>query len=55
MFVLSFILKILGILVFLYFPLRFFFLFDVFVECFRFTKEDKVGVYQIEIEFWGGN
>ena len=39
----GFILLILGILV----------LFDVFVECFRFTQENKVGVYLIETEFFG--
>ena len=30
-----------------------FVLFDVFVECFRFTQEDKVEVYQIETKFLG--
>ena len=52
MFVLSFIVKILGILVLFYFPLCFV-LFDVFVECFRFTQDDKVRVCQIETEILG--
>ena len=30
-----------------------FVLFDLFVECFKFTQEDKVGVYLIETEFLG--
>ena len=51
MFALSFILKILGILVLFHFPLCFV-LFDVVVECFRFTQEDKVRIYQIETKFF---
>ena len=48
-FVFSFILLILGILV-----LFLFFFFHVFVECFRFTQENKVGVYLMKSSFWGG-
>ena len=51
MFVLSFILKILGILVFLYFPLRFFFCLMCLLSVSSLLKKTKLGFTKLKSSF----